>query len=164
VFFEEPSAPDADYAGHERLCAALDLPVAGGEMMRTLAEFGRVLERQALDIVQPDLVICGGMRAALLVAELATLYGAACVPHSWNGGVMAAANLQLLAAMPSQVRLTGSSAGLYAEYDTTENPFMRTTIANPPELVDGWVDIPARPGLGVEVDEGALSRYVVESA
>jgi D-galactarolactone cycloisomerase len=160
VWFEEPASPYGFYAGYEMLAEALDIPVAGGEMGRTLGEFKVLFDRRALDVVQPDLAICGGLPALSAVAELSRLYGIPCVPHSWNGGVMAAATLQVIATLPSVSQLDRPSE-LTCEYDTTENRFIRDIIVNPPQLVDGGFAIPTAPGLGIEVDEEVVRRYAV---
>lgn len=160
VWFEEPASPYGFYAGYEVVAAALDIPVAGGEMGRTLGEFKVLFDRRALDIVQPDLAICGGLRALTNVAELSRLYGIPCVPHTWNGAVMAAATLQAIATLPSPSQVERVSA-LTFEYDTTENRFIRDIVIDPPELVDGGFAIPTQPGLGVELDEDALRTFAV---
>jgi D-galactarolactone cycloisomerase len=160
VWFEEPASPYADYAGYEVLTAALDLPIAGGEMGRTVGEFKRLFDRRALDIAQPDIAICGGLGNAAAVATVARLYGIPCVPHSWNGAVMAAATLQLIATLPAASQVDRLSA-LTMEYDTTENRFIRDIVIDPLELVDGGFSIPTRPGLGIELDEDVVRRYAV---
>ena len=160
TWFEEPASPYANYAGYETLTAGLDIAVAGGEMGRTVGEFKHWFDRGVLDIVQPDIAICGGLRSAAAVADLGRLYGIACVPHTWNGAVMAAATLQLIATLagPSHVDLFADPP---LEYDTSENHFMRDIVRDPPQLVDGYFDVPSQPGLGIDIDEGALRRYIV---
>ena len=73
-FYEEP-LPQAGYVGYEALAAQLDMPIAGGEMLQTRAAFKELFERRAVDIVQPDVSICGGIGECLFVADLARLYG-----------------------------------------------------------------------------------------
>lgn len=160
VWFEEPASPYANYAGYEVLTAALDIPVAGGEMGRSLGDFKGLFDRRALDVVQPDIAICGGLRSVMNIAELARLYGIVCVPHSWNGGIMAAATLQVIGALP-RTRQVDRVTELHCEYDVTENLLITGLVTNPPELVDGRFAIPTSPGLGIEVDEDFVRRYAV---
>src|SRR5262249_5109685 len=143
------------------LTARLDIPVAGGEMGRTRAEFQRMVQLREFDILQPDAAICGGLRTARFVAELAATNGIGCVPHTWNGPVMAAATLHLAAVMPPAGRTGDVDGGPLLEVDTSENPFMRDIVHNPPSLVDGGFPVTDSPGLGIELDEAALAHYRV---
>jgi D-galactarolactone cycloisomerase len=161
AWFEEPCAPGPEYAGYEHLTSAIAVPVAGGESARTRASLKRLLDRRAVDVIQPDVAICGGLRNALFVAELAALHGTSCVPHTWNGGVMAAATMHLLAVLPPTGRVA-DDVGPWLEYDTTDNAFIRGALCDPPELVDGCFAIPEAPGLGVTVDESFLRAHLVD--
>jgi D-galactarolactone cycloisomerase len=159
-WFEEPMPPEPDHGGYAELAHDLLIPVAGGEMVADRSYLRRLLERRAFDVVQPDVCIAGGMREVLFAAELADLMGVECVPHTWNGGVMNAATMHVIAAMPFHARQPGSDH-LVLEYDTTENPFMREVLSNPPELRDGCFEVPSAPGLGVRVDEERLRALAV---
>jgi D-galactarolactone cycloisomerase len=150
-WFEEPAGPRETYPGYEALHAVSRVPIAGGEALTSVPAFEQLLDRHVLDVVQPDPSLCGGLAAAATVARLAAERGAVCVPHTWNGGVMAAATLHLLATLETPQPLL--------EYDTTENPFVRDVLSNPPVLVDGCFTVPDAPGLGVEIDETALRSY-----
>jgi len=150
-WFEEPT-----HTASAALAARLDIPVAGGEMGRTLGEFTRMLRDREVGVVQPDVAICGGLETARTVGELAALHDAVCVPHTWNGAVMAAATLHLAAVLPPAGRTGDAGLGPLLEVDTSENPFAPT-----PSLVDGYVAVPDSPGLGVEVDEAFLAEHRV---
>ena len=136
------------------------MPVAGGEMLQTRAAFKELFERRAVDIVQPDVSICGGIGECLFVADLARLYGITCVPHTWNGAIMNIATLHVAAALPDASRLPGVEPPLL-EFDSTENPFMTLELRDPPKLCDGAFDVPMAPGLGVEVDEAWIRQNSV---
>jgi D-galactarolactone cycloisomerase len=157
VWFEEPCAPLHGYGGYERLATALEIPIAGGESVRSTFEIKELLDRRVLGVLQPDIAICGGMRTALFAAELAALHGVECCPHSWNGPIMEAATLHVVAAQSG----APSRLAPVLECDTSENPFMRELLLEPPELRDGRYVVPDAPGLGVEIDETALKRYAV---
>lgn len=159
-WFEEPMPPEPDHGGYRELARDLSIAVAGGEMIADRGQLKRLLERRAFDIVQPDVCIAGGMREVLLAADLADLHGVQCVPHTWNGGVMNAATMHVLAAMPFHSRQAARDWALL-EYDTSENPFMRDVLADPPELADGHFAVPTGPGLGVTVDEERLRALAV---
>jgi D-galactarolactone cycloisomerase len=161
AWFEEPISPGPECAGYEAITAAMPLPVAGGEAARTRAALHALLDRRAVDVIQPDAAICGGLRNVMFTAELAVLYGISCVPHTWNGGVMAAATMQVLAAMPLTGRVA-DDVGPWLEYDTTENAFIRGALCEPPTLVDGAFEVSNAPGLGCTVDEPFLRAHLVD--
>ena len=151
-WLEEP-LPQADYAGYERVAAASDIPLAGGELVETRGEARHLLNRSSIDIIQPDAAICGGVGEVLFIAALARLDGVPCIPHTCNGAVMLAATLQALACLPDGANLPGGGAPLL-ECDAGENPIRTELLAAPIRMdPDGWFTIPTGPGLGIEVDE-----------
>lgn len=72
------------YPGYRGLDASLGLAIAGGEGLERRSDFDRLLG-DGIDIIQPDVGICGGIGEACFVADLAALRGRACVPHAWGG-------------------------------------------------------------------------------
>ena len=92
------------------------------------------------------------------IAALAQSHGVQMNPHVWGSAIAQAASLQVIAALPV------AHHSLYAqepvlEYDRSSHPFRNDLIADPVRLVDSWVDIPSRPGLGVEVNREMLERH-----
>ena len=151
-WWEEP-IPQTDYAGYERLHAALpDVALAGGEGTETRGQARAYLGRNLFDIIQPDVSIVGGVGEMQFVADLARLHAVEFVPHMWGGALMVAATLQVLAITPDPTRSPSTPAPLL-EYDQTENPFREHLLVTPFRMEDGWFRIPTGPGLGVEVDE-----------
>jgi D-galactarolactone cycloisomerase len=150
AWFEEP-LPQAGYAGYEELTERLDIAVAGGETLQAASEFKALLNRRAVDIVQPDASICGGIAEMLAVADMARTAGIECVPHTWNGAIMQAAALHVASLVP----------GALLEVDTTENRLVREMLAVPLVMRDGCVQVPSGPGLGIRVDEDWLRWHAV---
>ena len=142
------------YPGYRGLDSWIGVAIAGGEGLERRSDFARLLD-DGIDIVQPDVGICGGIGEACFVAELAALRGRACVPHAWGGAILIAATLQLLAVTPEPTEVDGTYGGLL-EWDVFENPMRTGLLAGPLEVKDGLVTIPAGPGLGVQVDESAV--------
>jgi D-galactarolactone cycloisomerase len=142
------------YPGYRGLDASLGVAIAGGEGLERRSDFARLLD-DGIDIVQPDVGICGGIGEGAFVADLAALRGRACVPHAWGGAILLAATLQLLAVTPEPTEVEGSYGGLL-EWDVFENPMRTGLLTEPLEVLDGRVAIPAGPGLGIEVDESAV--------
>jgi D-galactarolactone cycloisomerase len=144
------------YPGYRDLSRAAGIAIAGGEGLERRSDFARLLD-DGIDVVQPDVAICGGIGEASFVAELAALHGRACVPHAWGGAVMMAATLQLLAVIPEPTEIDGSYGSLI-EWDTFENPMRTDLLTEPLTVTAGRVTIPAGPGLGVDVDEAVVRR------
>ena len=144
------------YPGYGDLTRAAGIAIAAGEGLERRTDFARMLA-DGVDIVQPDVAICGGIGEASFVADLAALHGRAAVPHCWGGAVVVAATLQLLAVIPEPTEVDGSY-GCLIEWDTFENPMRTDLLRTPLSVTDGRVPIPAGPGLGIEVDEDVVRR------
>ena len=144
------------YPGYADLTRNAGIAIAAGEGLERRTDFSRLLD-DGVDIVQPDVSICGGIGEAVFVAELAALRGRACVPHCWGGAVVIAATLQLLAVTPEPTEVDDSYGSLL-EWDTFENPMRTDLLTQPLTISGGRITIPPGPGLGVEVDEEAVRR------
>src|SRR3954462_3456751 len=156
-WYEEPVVPE-DVRGYVEMRSKLSMPIAGGENEHTLFGFRELLGAGAVDIAQPDIGSCGGISAARHIMALAQSHGVQVNPHVWGSAIAQAASLHVIAAVPV------AHHSLYPqepvlEYDRSSHPFRRELIREPIELVDGWVHIPERPGLGIEIDRKTIDRY-----
>jgi len=158
-WFEEP-LPQPHYAGYEVLTATLDIAIAGGEVLDSRGAFHEVINRRAMDIVQPDISLCGGFAECLFVAEMARLWGILCVPHCYAGAILHAATLQLLSLLPdaSWARTTETPM---LELDVGENPFRDRLAYQPFQVREGLVEVPTGPGLGIDIDEDLIRHHEV---
>ena len=136
------------------------MPIAGGENEHTLFGFKDLLAAAAVDVAQPDIGSCGGFTACRHIVALAHSHGVQVNPHVWGSAVAQAASLQLIAALPV-VHYSLFAQEPILEYDRSSHPFRRELISRPIEQVAGWVEIPAAPGLGIEVERAALEKYRV---
>jgi D-galactarolactone cycloisomerase len=161
VYWYEEPLPQAGYAGYPELCDSLDIAIAGGEMLQSRSAFKTLLDARGVDVVQPDICICGGIGETLFVAELARLGAIQCTAHSWNGAIMNAATLHVAALLPSPARLPDVDVPML-EFDTTENPCMTEELVESLTLRDGCFEVPMAPGLGVEVDEDRIRAAAVD--
>jgi D-galactarolactone cycloisomerase len=157
LWFEEPVVPE-DIRGYAELRGRLSMPIAGGENEHTLYGFRELLDAGAVDIAQPDIGSCGGITAARHIAALAHAHGVQVNPHVWGSAIAQAASLQVIAALPVAHHSLFAQEPVL-EYDRSSHPFRRQLIKQPIDLVNGWVEIPAKPGLGVEVDRATLDHY-----
>ncbi len=142
--FEEP-CPYWDLDATAQVAQALDLPVAGGEQDWGVHRFREMLQIEAVDIVQPDLLKAGGFTVCKKVAALAEAYGRVCTPHQTQpfGTV---ANLHLAASTPN--------CRYAQEYNIEPHPLRETLFREPVLAVkDGYLTVPEGPGIGVAINE-----------
>jgi L-alanine-DL-glutamate epimerase-like enolase superfamily enzyme len=159
LWIEEP-LPAEDRRGMRMLREQTGARVAGGEMARTFEELRLALEHDALDVFQPDVVLALGVSGARTLAELALRRNRWFTPHTWTNGIGLLANLHVCA---------GVGGGPYIEfpYDPPGwTPDRRDFMLAEPVTVgaDGVLRIPAAAGLGVALDEEAVSFYAGERA
>ncbi len=156
LWVEEPLAGE-DLAGMAMLRQQTSVRVAGGEMGRTFEDLRLALERDALDVYQPDAVLSLGMSGVRTLAELALRRNRWFAPHTWTNGIGLLANLHVCA---------GVGGGPYLEfpYDPPGwTPQRRDFMLAAPVAIDrdGFVIVPSAPGLGVALDEEAVAFSAV---
>ncbi|MDA0350503.1 MAG: mandelate racemase/muconate lactonizing enzyme family protein [Verrucomicrobia bacterium] len=143
-WLEEPFNRNEEGAveGHIELCEMLPtVMVSGGEGMHNRFEFKEFVDRNAYDIVQPDCNILG-ISEAWAIARMAHLKGKLCCPHNWHGGMTTMANAHFVAGIPNRHML---------ELNQTYNPFHTDLFVEPMVPKNGYLDVPDRPGLGMEL-------------
>ena len=156
LWLEEP-LPQRDVEGARMVRQATGIRVAGGEMVRSMAEMVALVEADAFDVYQPDVVLAVGMLRARHIAEMAELRHRWFTPHTWTNGLGVLANLHVAA---------GVGAGPFLEYPYDPPGWTaqrRDFFLTEPVEVDaaGDVVVPALPGLGAVVDPDALRRYAL---
>lgn len=163
TWLEEPFARD-DIAAYRRLKDAVDIPITGGEWAGELANFRDYLVGGAVDIIQPDGCISGGIFPCRKVGVLAEAFGIPCILHGSNGPNLAAF-LQAASAIPSCRMM---EIALVFPPLTPEEMWepLRRILKTPTlfALEDGDVVLPQSPGLGVELDEDAVEALRRASA
>jgi D-galactarolactone cycloisomerase len=110
--------------------------------------------------VQPDICGCGGFTEAWRIAALASASSLAVYPHVWGTAVGLFASLQLIAALPPNPPALAPGEPLF-ELDRTPNPLGDQLAQNPPKRAGDVLEVPAGPGLGLELDRRVLERYGV---
>lgn len=153
AWLEEPVPPD-DVSGYELIRRNTTIPLAAGESEFGIFGFRDLIERRAIDVLQPDIARVGGFTAARRVGALAHAYNLAYAPHTgFSGGVAHLASLHLAAAVQNFMTY---------EYFFAPNP-LRDLFTEPfPEPKAGMVPVPERPGLGLELDWELIRRYEVK--
>ena len=111
-----------------------------------------------MDIIQPDVCVCGGFTEYRRIAAMASANHVRVIPHMFGTAIRLAATLHLLAALPDAPRAHEPFPALL-EYDMSENA-LRTDLAKEPiRHSAGIVDVPQAPGLGIEIDRDVLKKY-----
>jgi len=146
--FEEP-CPYTDLESTARVARALDIPVAGGEQDWDIRRFKDMMTMGAVDIVQPDLIKVGGFSACKKVATMADAFGLVCTPHQTQP-LGTVANLHLVASTPC--------CRYSQEYNIESHPWRSRIFRDPPEVRNGFMEVPRGPGLGVEINEEILEH------
>ncbi|MEV0386467.1 enolase C-terminal domain-like protein [Nonomuraea sp. NPDC050643] len=124
--------------------------ISGGEVLTRRQAFLPWLSAGAFDIVQPDVTKVGGLSEQRRIGWAAEDHGIRLIPHGWNTAVGLAADLQLASALP------GTDLVEYI----SGSPYVDELSARPWTLDgDGMLPIPDTPGLGIDLDRDALSRY-----
>jgi L-alanine-DL-glutamate epimerase-like enolase superfamily enzyme len=149
--YEEPVA-QYDYKGIAEVARALDVPVSAGEHEYTRWQFRDLIEQAEADIIQPDVVKCGGISEMQKIAILGSVYNKHFVPHQTQPTIGTAATLHVCAALANVTRPQ--------EY-TGQNPYLDDLFEEPLVVEDGYIHIPRRPGLGLELNEERLSNLAV---
>ncbi|MEO9176469.1 MAG: mandelate racemase/muconate lactonizing enzyme family protein, partial [Gaiellales bacterium] len=153
-WLEEPIPPESaeDLA---RVRAASRVPIAAGERLSSIYEVRPFLLAGAVDFLQCDLVSCGGITGARKIAALAEAHYVPFAPHNPNGPIATAAAAQLLTAIPN--------ASLLETVGSAVDDERFAAIVDEPLLAsDGMISVGERPGLGLDILEGAVEKFPCE--
>jgi D-galactarolactone cycloisomerase len=159
LWVEEP-LPSEDLAGMRTLRHQTGRRLAGGEMATSFGELHRALEAEALDVLQPDVVLALGIGGARTLAELALRTNRWFTPHTWTNGIGLLANLHVVC---------GVGGGPFVEfpYDPPGwTPERRDFMLAEPVKIDGdgMLVLPRRPGLGIVLDQEAVAAHATGAA
>ena len=146
-FYEEPLRPE-HIPQWARLRAQMRVPLATGESLYGRFEFLDLLAAQGADIIQPDVCICGGLLEMRKIAAIAEAHYVSVAPHNPMGPLATAVNLHFAAA---------SANFKILEYIDPRGSEWNDWVDEPYLAKDGYLELRDRPGLGVEVDEEAVS-------
>lgn len=149
-WFEEPFLPDS-LDRYAQLADAIETRVATGEENTTRWEFRDLIDRGHVDVLQPDVTRAGGLTECRRIAWIAADRGRPVVPHAWSTGIVKAASLHLIAAIPN---------ALFLEFCVWDSP-LNLELVQPVFAIDanGDVAVSQAPGLGIELNEDVLEEY-----
>jgi galactonate dehydratase len=151
-FLEEPVLPDNIRATAE-VKDNTSIPIATGERLLTIYGFRELLETKAVDIVQPDPLLCGGIRETLKIAAMAEAHYITVAPHMPYGPVGLAACVNIDSSITNF---------LIQEYKPDDEPPRSEVIVEPIKFEKGYLQLPTTPGIGVELNEDSFEKYPYE--
>ena len=150
AFYEEPVTPNSlDLL--KQVAEVLPFPVAAGERLYTLEDFGRFTSMRAADILQPDLCHCGGLLMGKKIAALAEPQDIRISPHVSNGPVALCAALHFDWSTPNFMIQEN-----FSEYDV---PWRNDLVCGWNPIQGGRFALPDGPGLGIELDTGVCQAH-----
>lgn len=158
-FLEELLAPE-DIEGYKQIKNLSKAYIASGEQVFGKMGFVPWLEGRALDIIQPDLCSSGGITECKKIAAIAQANHTRMIPHVWGSGIGIAASLQFIASLPS-TPLSLNPTEPFLEFDQSSHPFRKDLIFDGIKMTNGKVQVPTKPGIGVEVNREIIDRYKV---
>ncbi|NNH60664.1 mandelate racemase/muconate lactonizing enzyme family protein [Rhizobium laguerreae] len=155
-WFEEPLAPENEQ-GYEELRKRCDVPLAAGESNFTADQAQRLVANRTLSILQPDVARAGGISETRRMADYAALHDVGYAPHIGMSGIICeTASTHLAAALPN-FRVMECECDL--------SPFKCDLADLAPGSLrqkNGQLDVPTRPGLGIEIDWDAVKRLRIQ--
>jgi galactonate dehydratase len=154
LFVEDPIAPE-NLEGYRRIRDATNVALAAGERMATIFGFRELIERELVDVIQPDTGRAGGITQIRKIAAMAEAHHIMMAPHSGSLGPVAEyAALHVLAAIPN---------ALILERIEDDWPGRAQTVIPHPVQTDGYLTVPDAPGLGVDIDEEFVAQWPSET-
>jgi len=149
ALFEEPIAA-YDYAGYRRLCAALDIPVGAGEQEYTHWQHKDLIVQGEVDVIQPDIIKCGGFTEMRKIGVVASLFHRPIRCHNTQPTVGTAAHYHFWVSDPMCLYEQEYNIEFYALRDRWP------ILAEPLQIQDGYLTMPDKPGLGIQIDRKVL--------
>jgi len=141
----EDIMPWQDVEGNLQVTRAINVPTLNGEDIYLWDGWREMIEKRAIDIIQPDLLSAGGMLETKKIADYAERYALPTVLHFAGSPIAFMANLHCAAAIPSFIALENHALDL---------PFWKALVTGLPEnlIEDGYAKVPEKPGLGVDLN------------
>ncbi|MEA3335881.1 MAG: enolase C-terminal domain-like protein, partial [Chloroflexota bacterium] len=153
LWFEEPIPPD-NKEGLAAVRRRIDVSIAAGERLYSRWDFPEFFRLGCADFIQPDVTHVGGLGELRKIAAMAECHHLPICPHNPSGPVANAATLQIAACTPNFYLL---------ETMASDVPHRKEISTEHVRFQDGMMFVPEEPGLGIDIDEAAITRYPYEA-
>jgi galactonate dehydratase len=134
-----------------KICMKTETPICTGEILYGAKLHRELIVRQACDLLEPDIPRSGGPIEIRRIAELAEMYHMSIAPHNMASTITAMAAAHICATIPNFLAL---------EYHSHNIPLWSEMLNFKDPIREGYITIPDGPGLGVELDEQAIAKYL----
>lgn len=149
LFMEEP-VNYLNSALHDKLARKLDIPLAAGERLYLRHGMRPYFEHQTIDILQPDIGLCGGITEAKKICDYADVYDIQVQAHVCGGPVATAASLHLETAIPNFF--------IHEHHAYATKQWNRELCIQDYQPQNGFMAVPEIPGLGIELNDKVLEK------
>ena len=154
LFYEEPVGPE-NIDALAKVTAAVNTPTCVGERRYTRFGFRDLIAAQAVDMIMPDVVRAGGIAETKKIAAMAESYYMQVSPHNPNSAISTLASVHLMANIPN---------ALVLEYvdDEQDAPWRNDLLTDPPQVENGYLRLPTKPGLGSQLAMKEVEKHRFE--
>ncbi|MEM9242661.1 MAG: mandelate racemase/muconate lactonizing enzyme family protein [Pseudomonadota bacterium] len=149
MYYEEP-VNYLNSALHKKVADKVNVPIAAGERLYLRHGIRQYLEDQSVDILQPDIGLCGGFTEAKKVCDYADMYDVSVQAHVCGGPVATAAALHLESAIPNFI--------IHEHHTYAIKDWNRELCQQDLQPVNGYFQAPDRPGLGIELNDAIVKQ------
>lgn len=154
MWLEDPVPPE-NIEALARITSQTSTPICSGENLYTRYGFSHLIKSQAVDVASPDIPKVGGIVEGKKIADLAELYYITIAPHNVSSPLGTIAAVHLCASIPNFLAL---------EFHSLNVPLWNKLLKEGNIIKDGYIRVPEKPGLGVELDRKTVANYVGEEA
>ena len=149
LFVEDPVRQDNAEA-MRRVKMSTKTPICTGENLYNIWGFREFFEKDAMDIIMPDLCHCGGITQGKKIASMAWTYYAQVAPHNPNGPISSLVSAHVCASIPNFLVL---------EFVHPDVPYRDKIMTNPLKVKNGYLELPTTPGLGTDLIEKEIEKH-----
>ncbi len=150
AWFEEP-IPHTNISAMVEVARRSPVPIATGESFSNKQQFAELLKYDVVSIYQPEPLNVGGLFATRKIADMVDAHYGMVAPHSAQGPICSAACVQLNASLPNFF--------IHEIFDEFNEPWEAEIITPPVKVVDGYIDVPVAPGLGVDLNLDEIVKH-----
>ncbi len=150
TWFEEP-VPHTNIGAIAEVAKRSPVPIATGESLSNKQQFAEVLSHNVISILQPEPLALGGLFAARKIADMVDAHYGVIAPHSAQGPICSAGCVQLNASIPNFF--------IHEIFDEFNEPWEKEIVTNAVHVVDGYIEIPDRPGLGIDLNIEEIQKH-----